>query len=533
MGRHWLYGFKLGQHVNDINQEACEALASDPLAKAIPDLEAEQFMAASYLVLFGEGSLFVKLRKALRVEVSEKTEHGRQRAIKLILRQWKLSTVRGLLVFLNTNTGMGRFRDVATHPHIWTEELFQAAYDEETNICLLTQMKRHLDPNVNLDEWLPNLGEWAPEKYRCFLNVSRLTLRRIVYPDATPGKAAAQAAPALAEPAQVEDLRAKAQQSGALRQDVRRLEQDRKQLREKARRQEQARRQMLSQAQGDVAAARRQLNDRRQAMHRELLERAKRYEAELARLRRELDMARQEFVTAIAQRRGDFLRGRTVAVEGGNARENRALVESLGGRFVEAPGLGDGADIRIGGDGGPAAVELQLHGVVLAGLQIRCDGSHRRKGRRPGLATSAFQVYLGDAAVIERHRAICCGPLTSSKMAEYGAMVMALSWLHAARPAAGSQVELLSDCRWIVDHITGRRPLAPERGCAALEQKLRNLLRALAKRGCSVQLRWVKRDLVDAEDRLCDLAYREARWYHLPPKAGPRAPLSAFLRSLG
>lgn len=537
MGRHWLFGIQQHRPLREVERECDEALAADPVAAAIPDKEAEEFGAVCYLLLGNESRMLHKLRKALRVTVATNTEHGRRRATILTLRQWKLKTFRDLLVFLITNTGFSRYPDAATHPSMWTQELFQAGYEEYVHPCFLVQVKRYLDPEVNLDEWLPSIGEWALDRYRCFMKVSRLTLRRIVYPDAAPARGQAESAAALAEPSQVEELREKAAQSGVLRQGVRRLEQDRKALREKARRQEQARRQMLSQAQGDVAAARRQLNDRRHAMQRELAEQAKRFEAELERHRRQVESARQAFVTAVAQRRADFLRGRTVVVEGGHVKENRELVESLGGRFVGATGpgaLGPAAspEIRITCGGGPAEVELQLHGAALAALQIRCDGSHRRKGRRPGLATSAFQVYLGGAPVIEQNRAICCGPAASSQMAEYGALVMALSWLQAAKPAPGSQVEVWSDCRWIIDHVTGRRPMAPVYGCAELERKLRALLRALARRGCTVRLRWVRRVFVDAEDRLCDVAYRETNWYHRPPKTGPRAPLTAFLSSL-
>lgn len=284
---------------------------------------------------------------------------------------------------------------------------------------------------------------------------------------------------------------------------------------------------MLSQAHGELAAARRRLNDRRLAMPGELAEQAKRHGAELARLRRELEQAETEFLAALRGRTGQFLRGRKVAVQGGDAQANRALVETLGGALVTAA-----PEIEIDGEGGPAAVERALHAAALTDLQIRCDGSRRRKGRRPGIATSAFEAFVDGQAIHREYRVLCCGSAATSLMAEYGAVVMALSWLLGAGPGRGSRAEVWSDCRTMLSHLTGRSLTTPVRGCTTLDRRLRSLVRALEKQGCTVQLRWVRRDLVDGSDRLCDLAYREARWYHRPEADGERRPLSAFLRSL-
>ncbi|HEY3368081.1 MAG TPA: hypothetical protein VGK74_23730 [Symbiobacteriaceae bacterium] len=522
MKANWLFGFPEKASWAEVSAWADQATAADPGAAVIPELDAEQFMAAGYVINSARPKMFNNLKKVFRVRVPSDNEEGRRRAVILLLRQWKLRTTRDLLLSLVPQIINGRFPDPELNPQFWTDERFHEAYCDNIALCWLTQVKRYLDPTVKIDEWLAALDAFAPTEYAIWVKIGRLTLRRLVYPPAPAVRAEQEAATGL-----IQEVRAQSEQSGALRQRVRRLEQDRKRLKEDAHRREQERKQVLSEAHGELATARRRLNDRRDEMPRELAAQAKRYEAELARLRQELERAQSEFQAALRGRAAPFLRGRTVAIHGGEPKENRMLVETLGGVLST-----EDTAIGINGDGGPADVERQLHGVALANVQIRCDGSRRRKGQRPGIATSAFEAYLDGEAVHREYRVVCCGPAASSQMAEYGAVVMALSWLHAAGPAPGSQVEVWSDCRNLVDHVTGRRPLAPVRGCTVLDRKLRSLMRALAQHGCSVNLRWVRRDLVDACDRLCDLAYREAVWYHRPAANGRRQPLSAFLCSL-
>ncbi|HYF94809.1 MAG TPA: hypothetical protein VD969_21555 [Symbiobacteriaceae bacterium] len=519
MRTHWLYGIPAGLSWYELHEWAKQAEAADPEVRAISALEAEEFMATSHLIASAAPKTLHRLKQALRVHVASDREHGRQRAVTLMLRQWKLRSSRELMTSLIPRVIRGRFLDPEMNPGIWTDELFYEAYYENLNVCWLVQIKRYLDPTANIDEWLEALDEFAPTEYAIWVAVGRITLRRLCRPPAPVTRAEELAAPGL-----LDDVRAKSAQSSGLRQNVRLLEQDRKRLKAEARRQEQERKQMLSQAQGELIAARRRLKDRLHEMPGELADEARRYEAQLAQLRSQLQQAQTDFQSALQGRTANFLGGRTVAVLGGEAEANRMMVETLAGVLVTQ----DPA-ISISGEGGAAEVERQLHGAALERVQIRCDGSRRRKGRRPGIATSAFEVYIGGKAVHREYRVACCGSAAGSLMAEYGAVVMALSWLLASCPARGSQVEVWSDCRDLVDQVTGRRPMEPVRGCTVLGRRVRSLLRTLERRGCSVSVRWVRRDLVDACDRLCERAYREAAWYHGP---GERLPLSAFLRSL-
>lgn len=524
MKGHWLFGFVEGSTWGEINRWIEAQMAADPEAAEIPELEAEQFAGLCYLLLFAGPSMLHLFKKGLQVTLPSDRPHERRRTVIAILRKWRQRTLRNVMISMLPRTIMGRFVDPELNPEFWTPEHFLAAYHEGMNICLLAHYKRFLDPTVDISEWLPTLTEYAPHVYAAWIQIARLTMRRVVYP--TVGAVGAEAEPAAAL---LEDVKSKSAEAGSLRHDLRRAEQDRKRLKEETRRREVDRKLLLSQAEGELAAARRQLNDRRQAMHRELADLARRHEAELTKLRRELEQAQAEFLSAVRGRAVNFLRGKSVAVQGGETQENRLLVETLGGTWTTA-----NPSVMLAGDAGPHDLERQLHGVALTNVQIRCDGSRRRKGQRPAIATSAFAVYLDEQTVFRDHRVICCGKAASSQMAEYAAVVMALGWLLTAGPAPGNRAEIWSDCRTMVDQVTGRRTASGvPRGCRTLDRKLHKLMDALRRQGCTVVLRWVPREKVDACDRLCDLAYREATWYHRPAANGHRLSLTEFIQSLG
>lgn len=527
MQTDWLFGFPLDV-AWDVQVATVETdLAANPLAAAIPEEEAELFVAAGYLARFLNTRLFDKVCKAVGVPFKNNGERSRRQAVIRVLRRWKERQYRDLLCSLILETSFGRFQAPVGFPAVWTEELFRAAYADGIHIVWLVRAKRFLENGAGIRQWVKSLGPFAAEEYELWLNIGRLAIQRIVYP-AEQAESTAAAAAAVPHEALSRELKAKDQLSGALRNDVRQLQKDRKQLREESRRAELQRRALLTQAEGEVAAARRAQIERRLAREQELAAQARRHEADLVELKKRLAAARTEFVREMGSLTGSFLQGQTVSIHGGDPDLNQLLVETLGGAVAVGTG-----DANVSGDSGVSALEDALHAVALQQVEIHCDGLHRRKGDRPGIAAAAFQAYVGGQPVHRGGRVVCCGPAANSQMAEYAGVAMALTWLLAAGPAGGAQITLLSDCRPVVDQINGRRDAEPIRGCKMLAHRVERLLLQLRKRGCQVTVGWVRREFVDAEDRLCDLAYRQASWYHRPGGVRPRMPLKAFLSTVG
>jgi ribonuclease HI len=504
-------------------------LAADPAAAAISDDEAEAFFAAAFVVRYSVSSESNLIWRAFGVHTSHSGEKARRRAAIMVLRKWKDPKVRERLLWLVPNMSFNQFPDVATHPDVWTDEYFQDAYALDMNIIWLVRVRRALGMAESLSEWLQSLDEFAERRYRFYLNVARCMLRRIVYHD--PALEERQAETAVAAQATLtQELREKDRLSGVLRRDVRSLEQDRKRLREQARRAELKARAVLTEARGEVAAARRVLTERQAAQERELAEQARRFEAELSRLRAQAAAARADFVHSLsdlAAHRHDVLSGRAVTVVGREAdREvHRLQVESLGGILAL-----EGGDVVLSAESGFAALERSLRSLAFERVLVKCDGLHRRKDGRPGIAMSGFQVHMGNETVWRQSRVVCCGPTSGSLMAEYGAVTMAMSWLLAAGADSGAKLEIWSDCRALVNRLHRRQPARRKLGCITLDKTVRRLMQQLRKQGCEVHLRWVPRVEVHAVDRLCAHAYYNLAWYHRSAKQ-PRASLKSFLRA--
>lgn len=506
---------------------AAERLAADPVAAAISDEEAEDFFAISYMLRFMNPCMRGKMWQAFGVRVSGNDEKALRMGVISILRKWKEPKARDFLIWLIPNSGFPQWPDPAEHPEVWTEELFREAYENRANIVWLARLRRQLGKADDLNEWLRSMSEWAELEYRLWLDVSRLTLRRIVYPQAVPQNSAAAAVQVTTE-----ELRAKDRQTGALRQDVRRLEQDRKQLRARAHRAERQVKAMLSQARGEVAAARRAMKERRPAQEQELAAQARRFEQEIKVLRSSLSGAREQFLRSLAEMtpslRWNLLQGRSITVTGcpeGSEEVYRALIESLGGRFVNV-----GGHVAFPGTIGLAALERELRSLALQKVLIKCDGLYRRKEGRYGVAVAGLHVYADRAIIHQDACVVNCGPLAGSLMAEYGAVVLAMNWLLSASPPPGAEIVVWSDCRTLLGRLRRTRGARRKRGCVTLDTTLRRAVRLLRKRGCEVQFRWVPREEVHAVDRLCDSAYRDLSWYHRRGSR-PRVSLQAFLQS--
>jgi len=521
----WLYGIGISLPMSELRRLAQLEYSVDPALAAIAEEEAAAFMAATYVVRFMNWENFRTLCKALGVPLVDRSDKERRRATLRALRHWKIGTFRELISRTVLDCGMGRFRDVSTHPELWTDQFFREAYRENMKLGWLVQIRRHLHPEADIRAWLRSLGDEAAAAYDWVLDMGRLSLRRIVYKDDRPRgtNMDADAAAAL----QPEQVREKDRHAGAARQALRRLEQDRKALRQRTRQAEMEKQALVSQAQGEVRAERRALSELRRAAEREREQQARQHEAEVSYLRRQIAAARSEFLQALSGVRSALLDGIAVSVTGGDPELSRRMVETLGGTMAA-----EGAGVTLSGEAGPADLDRQLREIALQHVEIRCDGLRRRKGRRPAIAGSAFQVYRDGKVIHREGRVVCATAGATSLMAEYGAVLMALSWHLRAGPPRGARVDVWSDCRTMVDHVTGRRRLVQMRGCVMLDRRLQRLLRALQKLGCQVTLRWVPRERVDAEDRLCDRVYREATWYHQHREGRLSLPLRGFLKSL-
>jgi ribonuclease HI/pyruvate/2-oxoglutarate dehydrogenase complex dihydrolipoamide acyltransferase (E2) component len=530
----WLFGVPRAD-LDSQERVAAEQLAADPAAAAIPDDEAELFFCAAYVVSNLPAHTTEELARAFGVRLSHAGPKGHRRAVLQTLRLWGKPKVRNFLINLVPNVFMGPYPDVNERGHLWTEELFAEAFHGGWNIVWLVHVRRLLGKADTLTEWMSSLHEVAPAHFQLSLNYSRLTLRRLVYPEAEAERAQQQSAAAAAPAATLAELRVKDRQTGTLRQDLRRLEQDRKRLKERARRAELEARAMLSQARGEVEAARKSLRALRAAQERELADQDRRFKAQVASLREQLAAVTAAFAQSLShaldRASAPIMQGRTVTVAGGRPEEaeiHRLLVESLGALLVP-----EGGDVTLQAAGSFAAFERQLRSHALQQVLIKCDGLFRRKEERPGIAVSAFQVHAGGEAIYADGRVVCCGPLAGSLQAEYGAATLALKWLQEVAPAPGARVEVWIDCRPLVGRLARHTPARRKAGCVLLDTAARRLIRELRSRGFELRLRWVPRAEVHAVDRLCDLTYREARWYHRRRAQSYSAPLKGFLQSAG
>ncbi|HLN60547.1 MAG TPA: hypothetical protein VK464_03275 [Symbiobacteriaceae bacterium] len=534
----WLFAVPLDLEWEEQRRLVSEWLAADPAAAAIDAAEAEQFFGVAYFLRSMAPGMVKRTAQSMRLNGSGSIENLRRRVTLRMLQGWRKPKKRADLIFIAGNSTMAPHPFPAEHPEIWTDEYAAQAYYDGTHLMWLVMIRRFLGRADSLLEWLEGLSDYALMEYQLYLDIARLTLRRVVYPEKAPAPPVEQVAAA----AQAVELSAKTKESGALRKGVRRLEKERKVLRRQVRQQERAAAEQLAQARGEVAAAKRALQDLAGAHQRALAEQARRCEAQLAGLRAALDAERTAFAQALrALRPVNLLQGEPVTATG-DPELCRLLVASVGGQFVPDQSASPDPDpARV-----PAAclaLEQRLRDLAFRQVHILGDGLYRRKGARPGMAASAFQVRLGGVTVAEAGEVVATCLTANNFMAEYAAIALALTWLDRAGAGPGTAVELWSDCKFVVQAL--HRPLTERpasgclrlggrvvRGCNQLDTQVRRLLQRLRRRGCKIALRWVPREQVHVADRLCDRTYRAAAWYHR--RQGPyRLPLSGFLQRLG
>ncbi len=522
----WLYGFP---HLSwdELEVWVKEQMEAVPEAAQISDDEAEAFFCVAFMLR----TLAPLMRqKVLRVAGLYKKANGETKGPKwirtstlAILRRWKDSFLREHLVRLIPNLTFDGMPFPADNPELWTDEYMAERYDNRLNIVWIVRIRRYLGRTEDMTEFLNELSDWAEQEYRIFMDIGRLALRRIVYPDqaaAAPVAAAAQAT--------VQELRRKEKQAGRARQDVRRLEKDSKELKRQARKVEREVLAQISQARGEVGAARRALREQPDTFERERAALAARFEQDWKILTQQIEGAEQEFRKVIASTRWNVLAGRRITVTDCGESEPlcRLLVESLGGTYQP-----EGGEVVLSAAEGLPALDRALRNLALSRILIVTDGLYRRKEGRYGVAVAGLQVYVGRAVIHTQTAVVNCGPRAGSLMAEYGALVMALRWLERVKPPPGADVEIRSDCKTMLSRLRLSKGIKEKAGCMTLDALARRSLRRLEKAGAPVRLKWVPRDQVEVVDRLCDKGYRELRWYHRRGSQ-PRVPLREFLETL-
>jgi hypothetical protein len=530
--RDWLWVDVPANTLTEQEEGVRELIQRDPDAAAITDEEAEAFMASAYSLRTLHPRVAPRIGMELGLRISHNGPKALRRVVQHAMRRWNEPRVRALIHRNLVNSGYEGFPCPADGPDTWTEEAFTSAYHSGLDLAWLTWVTRYLGKADSLPAWLRALNDDGERRYRTYLDIARLVMRRLLAPMPDAALATAEMA-AASQAGLANELREKDRAASTLRQNVRHLNQDRSKLKELARRAELEARVLLPQARGEVAAARKALKERLAARERELAEQARHFQSQAAAIRAQMAGARDEFLRVLSDRAAhsplNLLGGRTVTVSGKAEDQEiyRLLVESLGGRLAS-----DGGEVTTPAPPTFAALEQQLRSLALERVLIKCDGLYRRKGERPGVAVSAFQVWLDREMAGQHSSVVCCGPLAGSLMAEYGAVAMALSWLVAVGPPPGAKLEIWSDCRVLVSRVRRPKPLGQTPGCVMLDLRVRRLLRQLQQRGCEVRLRWVPRDEVYTVDRLCDVAYRGLKWYHRRSVTKPRTPLSAFIRSI-
>lgn len=521
-------------------QKAQEMVAADPVAAAIAEDEAALFYMLADMVRFADRDHQVRWIRYFGVRLDSASEPDVRRGLRTMLRLWRQESRREQFIRWERANSYDGYKNASAGLEYWTAERFtEALADLGINPLWVCIVARDLGILTDATAFLEAHGAAKRvDEYRYWCDVGRLTMRKLLYPapDDAPARheTAAAAAPATAE--LLSDLAAKERTASALRQSVRRLERDRKLLKEQNRRLTKAQRAEVSRAQGEVAVAERELREFQAAHAAAMTERERQFEREKTAVEKQITEVRAAFARMLKEQRvAPVLAGRAVQVMGakGDLTTVRAQVESLGARFV-APGAATEAVTTVDAGDGHAALERQLRNLALGSIHIKCDGNWRRRMGRHGISNAAFEVLHDGRSIYQEGRPVCCGPLTSPVMSEYAAIILALSWVLRARPAARSQVLIWSDCKFLVDHVNGRRRLDRTRGCAMLDHLLVRLLRRAERMGYRVNITWVPRAHVHDMDRLCAATYYAATWYHRWKKEdkAPSLPLEQFLRSL-
>lgn len=136
---------------------------------------------------------------------------------------------------------------------------------------------------------------------------------------------------------------------------------------------------------------------------------------------------------------------------------------------------------------------------------LHFDGLYEPRYRPDGVATYGFVVtHAGEVVHEEKGLVAPPGPLASSNVAEFGALIQGLTWLRG-RDLGGCPLVVRGDSRLVVETVAGRWKLSSE-----VLLPLRDLARRLvSEMSGDVTLEKVPRERNADADRLSREAYHE------------------------
>jgi ribonuclease HI len=148
---------------------------------------------------------------------------------------------------------------------------------------------------------------------------------------------------------------------------------------------------------------------------------------------------------------------------------------------------------------------------------LRFDGLYEPRYSRKGIATYGFVVER-DGGTEHEERGLVSepSPIASAHVAEFGALIRGLEWLHARGPLDGP-LTILGDSRLAIETVAGRWNLTSQ-----TLLPLRNLARRLVADLGGATLRKVSRDENARADELSRTAYHEAVAAHPEWGLGPK-----------
>lgn len=141
---------------------------------------------------------------------------------------------------------------------------------------------------------------------------------------------------------------------------------------------------------------------------------------------------------------------------------------------------------------------------------LRFDGLYEPRFTDRGIATYGFVAYR-DGALVHEGRGLVLGPgsIASANVAEFGAMIQALSWLRERGIRDGDALRVEGDSRLAIETVAGRWNLSSP-VLLPLRDAARGLLAALG----GGTLAKVSREQNAEADRLSREAYHEAAAAH-------------------
>ena len=161
-------------------------LRDDPEAAAISDAEAETFFAVAWGVRFLAPSMLRLLARAFGVRIHHSGAKADKYLITQILQRYSHPKCKELLLYLLPNLMLGCLPDVTGGGHRVTSADLIEAYHKRMNIAWLVYYIRMLGRDDQVGAFLQAVD--GEREYRFWLNIARLTQRRVVPPAAPPGE---------------------------------------------------------------------------------------------------------------------------------------------------------------------------------------------------------------------------------------------------------------------------------------------------------------------------------------------------------